>query len=101
MAGRIPMGQKELPRSKMLEMVKQGKTTLKAATVTMRVSYLQGIRLYKAYLEKGDAALIHGNAGMRTPRLKASTLRIFFAMSMRRLSAATTWSALRNGCSKS
>jgi hypothetical protein len=29
----------------------------------MGVSYRQGIRLYGAYLEKGDAALIHGNYG--------------------------------------
>ena len=31
MAGRLPMGQKELVRSKVLEMVKQGKLTLKPA----------------------------------------------------------------------
>ena len=71
MAGRIPMGQKELLRSKMLEMVKQGQTTLKAATITMRISYRQGIRLYKAYLEKGNAALIHGNAGKASNRQTA------------------------------
>jgi hypothetical protein len=57
------MGQKELVRSKVLEMVKQKKLTLKAAVKTMRVSYRQGIRLYVAYVEKGDAALIHGNYG--------------------------------------
>ena len=54
MAGRLPMGQKELVRSKMLEMVKQGLMTLKAATATMKVSYRQGIRLYAAYLKEGD-----------------------------------------------
>ena len=75
MAGRIPMGQKELQRSKMLEMVQQGKTTLKAATITMRVSYRQGIRLYKAYREKGDAALIHGNAGKASKRRIADEVR--------------------------
>jgi len=57
------MGQKELVRSKLLEMVKQGKMTLKSAVVTMRVSYRQGIRLYAAYLQGGDAGLIHGNCG--------------------------------------
>ena len=57
------MGQKELLRGKMLEMVKQGKMTLKAATVKLGVSYRQGIRLYAAYREKGDAGLIHGNYG--------------------------------------
>ena len=63
MAGRLPMGQKELVRSKMLEMVKQGLITLKAATVTMKVSYRQGIRLYAAYRKEGDTGLIHGNCG--------------------------------------
>jgi len=63
MAGRLPMGQKELVRSKALEMVKQGRQTLKAAVVTLRISYRQGIRLYAAYCQKGDAGLIHGNYG--------------------------------------
>jgi hypothetical protein len=66
MAGRLPMGQKELLRSKALEMVKQGRLTLKAAAVTMRVSYRQGIRLYAAYREKGDAGLVHGNCGKKS-----------------------------------
>ena len=66
MAGRLPMGQKELVRSKVLEMVKQGKLTLKAAVKTMRVSYRQGIRLYAAYIKEGDAGLIHGNYGRRS-----------------------------------
>jgi hypothetical protein len=60
------MGQKELIRSKVLEMVKQKKLTLKAASKTMRVSYRQGIRLYAAYCKNGDAALIHGNYGKRS-----------------------------------
>jgi len=66
MAGRLPMGQKDLLRSKVLEMVKQGKITLKAAAATMRVSYRQGIRLYAAYRNEGDAGLIHGNCGKRS-----------------------------------
>ena len=65
------MGQKELLRSKVLEMVVQGKLTLKAATVTLGVSYRQGIRLYAVYRREGDAGLIHGNYGRhsnnRTP----------------------------------
>jgi hypothetical protein len=66
MAGRLPMGQKELVRSKMLEMVKQGQVTLKAAVVTMKVSYRQGIRLYAAYRKEGDSGLIHGNCGKKS-----------------------------------
>jgi transposase len=65
------MGQKELLRSKALEMVKQGKMTLKAAVKMLGVSYRQGIRLYAAYRQEGDAGLIHGNYGRpsnnRTP----------------------------------
>jgi hypothetical protein len=45
MDGRLPMGQKELLRGKVLEMVKQGRITLKAAVAMLRVSYRQGIRL--------------------------------------------------------
>jgi hypothetical protein len=66
MDGRLPMGEKERIRSKVLEMVKQGKLTLKAGVKTMRVSYRQGIRLYCAYLREGDAGLIHGNHGRRS-----------------------------------
>jgi len=66
MAGRLPMGQKELLRGKVLEMVKQGQITLKAAAITLKVSYRQGKRLYAAYRREGDAGLIHGNCGKRS-----------------------------------
>ena len=66
MAGRLPMGQKELLRSKMLEMVKQGQVTLKAAAITLKTSYRQGKRLYAAYLKEGDAGLVHGNCGKKS-----------------------------------
>ena len=49
MAGKLPMGQKELLRRKLPEMVKQGKMTLKAAVGPMRIRYRQGIRLYQDY----------------------------------------------------
>jgi len=71
MARRLPMGQKELLRSKVLEMVKLEKLTLKAAIKMLGVSYRQGIRLYAAYRQEGDEGLIHGNYGRpsnnRTP----------------------------------
>ena len=63
MAGRLPMGQKELLRSKTLEMVRQGKMSLIAASTTLRISYRQAIRLYAKYRKEGDAGLIHGNYG--------------------------------------
>jgi len=65
-AGRLPMGEKERLRGKVLEMVRQGQMTLKAASVMLHVSYRQSKRLYAAYREKGDAGLIHGNYGRRS-----------------------------------
>jgi len=66
MAGRIAMGRKEILRGKILEMVKQGKMTLKAAAATMQVSYRQAKRLNAAYRKEGDAGLVHGNCGKRS-----------------------------------
>jgi hypothetical protein len=74
-AGRLPMGQKELLRSKALEMVKQGRQTLKAASITMRVSYRQAKRLYSAYRKGGDAALIHGNYGKQSNNRTPETVQ--------------------------
>jgi len=62
-AGRLPMGEKERLRGKILEMVKQGQMTLKAASVMLGVSYRQAKRLYAVYRKKGDKGLIHGNYG--------------------------------------
>jgi transposase len=60
MTGRLPMGQKELLRVKILEMVRYGKMTLKAASVLLCVSYRQAIRLYAAYRKEGVQALYTG-----------------------------------------
>jgi hypothetical protein len=75
MAGRLPMGQKELLRSKVLEMVKQGKSTLKAAVKMLGVSYRQGIRLYATYCLEGDAGLMHGNYGKQSNNRTPETIR--------------------------
>ena len=82
MARRLPMGQKEILRSKVLEMVKQGKLTLKAAVKTLGVSYRQGIRLYAVYCKEGDEGLIHGNYGKpsnnRTPEaVRKAVVEVF------------------------
>ena len=59
MARRIPMGQKKLLRSKMLEMVQQGQTTLKAATITFgptlaaeKLSEIEGIKISVSVLRR-------------------------------------------------
>ena len=57
------MGEKERLRGKILEMVKQGQMTLRAASVMLGVSYRQSKRLHAAYRKKGDKGLIHGNYG--------------------------------------
>ncbi|GHV53595.1 hypothetical protein AGMMS49579_12650 [Spirochaetia bacterium] len=54
MAGKLPMGQKELMRGKLMEMVKQKKMRLKAAVIELKISYRQGERIYRAYLAGGD-----------------------------------------------
>ena len=56
MAGRLPMGQKELLRVKIMEMVTRGELTIKAAVKELKVSYRQGQRIYAAYEGGGDAA---------------------------------------------
>ena len=68
-------GQKELLRGKILEMVKQGKMTLKAAAVTMQVSYRQAKRLNAAYRKEGDTGLVHGNCGKRSNNRIAEAVR--------------------------
>jgi transposase len=69
------MGQKELPRVKILEMVGQRKMTLKAASAAFRVSYRQAIRLYAAYRKEGDSGLIHGNYGRKSNNRTSETVR--------------------------
>jgi transposase len=69
------MGQKELLRGKLMEMVKQGKMRLKAAALKIKVSYRQGKRIYAAYLGGGDRALIHGNTGRPSNRRLEEEIR--------------------------
>ena len=75
MALKIAMGQKDLLRSKEMELVKQKKQTIKAAGVKLKLSYRQAKRIYAAYLSGGDAALIHGNAGKRSNHKIAAETR--------------------------
>jgi transposase len=68
MAGKLPMGQKELLRSKFMEMVRQNQKTLKQASVALKISYRQAKRIYRSYKLYGDKGLIHGNQGKPSPR---------------------------------
>ena len=62
MANRQLKGKERL-RGKLMEMVKQGQKTLKAASLELGISYRQAKRIYQRYAKGGDDALIHGNEG--------------------------------------
>jgi transposase len=75
MAGKLPMGQKELIRAKIMEMVKQGQKRLRDAASILKVSYRQAKRILKKYHESGDRGLIHGNTGKRSHRRIKDSVR--------------------------
>lgn len=68
MAGKLPMGQKELIRTKLMEQVAQKQIRLKDAALKLKISYRQVKRIYKRYRENGDSGLLHGNLGKPSPR---------------------------------
>ena len=57
------MGQRELKRWHLMEMVKVGKITLREAGERIGVSYRQAKRIGRAIRERGIKGLIHGNRG--------------------------------------
>jgi transposase len=57
------MGQRELKRWHLMELVKVGKITLKEAGEKIGVSYRQAKRIRRAIRERGIKALVHGNRG--------------------------------------
>ena len=62
------MSQKERQRYHLLQMVIDGKTTLKEASILIRVSYRHSKRLKKKLISEGAKGLIHGNRGRPSPR---------------------------------
>ncbi|MCL1993705.1 MAG: helix-turn-helix domain-containing protein, partial [Spirochaetes bacterium] len=62
MAEKHKKGQEKL-RGKIMEMVKRGLKTLKAASLELGISYSQAKRIYKRYSAGGDKALVHGSMG--------------------------------------
>jgi transposase len=75
MAGKLPMGQKELLRAKVIDQVVQNQISLKDAAIKLKVSYRQVKRIYKVYREQGDKGLIHGNQGKPSGRSKGQEIR--------------------------
>jgi len=68
MAGRLPMGSKDMVRAKMMEMVVQGHKSLAEASGVLKISYRQAKRIYRCYREEGERGLIHGNVGKPSHR---------------------------------
>jgi len=67
------MGQRELKRLHLMEMVKVGKVTLREAGERIGVSYRQAKRIGQAIRERGIKGLVHGNRGRPSNhRLKES-----------------------------
>ena len=70
---KILMGQRELKRWHLIELVKAGKITLREAGEKIGVSYRQAKRIRRAIRERGIKALVHGNRGRPSNnRLKES-----------------------------
>ena len=69
------MGQKELLRGNVMELVKRGQLTIRAAAKELKVSYRPGRRIYAAYQAEGDKGLIHGNVGKALNRRIAEAVR--------------------------
>ncbi len=68
------MSQKERQRYHLLQMVIEGKTTLKEASRLMRVSYRHAKRLKRKLISEGARGLVHGNRGRPSPRALNSEL---------------------------
>jgi transposase len=75
MAGKLPMGTKELMRIKILEMVNQGVLTLKEASVKLKLSYRQTKRIYGRYKKEGDKGLLHRGQGRESNHRISNLLR--------------------------
>jgi len=64
----IAISQKERQRYHLLQMVIDGKSTLKDAGERMGVSYRHAKRLKKKLISEGAKGLIHGNRGRPSPK---------------------------------
>jgi hypothetical protein len=69
------MGQKELLSGNVMERVKRGQLTIRAAAKELNASYRPGRRIYAAYRAEGDKGLIQGNAGKPSNRKTADAIR--------------------------
>src|SRR4030067_301481 len=73
---KILMGQKELKRWHLMELVKGGKITLREAGEKIGVSYRQAKRIGRAIRERGIKGLVHGNRGRPSNNRLKELLRV-------------------------
>ncbi len=68
MQGTLVMSEKERLRKAIMEMVRQGKLSLKQAALQCEISYRQAKRVYRKYKIEGDAGLVHPGRGQKSNR---------------------------------
>lgn len=75
MGGHLLMSEGERLRKVILEGVREGRVTLKAAALRLGVSYRQLRRIWKRFRVEGDPGVIHRGRGRPSNRSKPASLR--------------------------
>ena len=75
MGGHLLMSEGERLRKVILEGVREGRVTLKAAALRLELSYRQLRRIWKRFRDEGDPGLIHRGRGRPSNRSKPAFLR--------------------------
>jgi transposase len=75
MGGHLLMSEKERIRKVIFEGVKEGRLSVREASVRLGISYRQGKRIYRRFRRKGDAGLVHKGRGRPSNRAMPSALR--------------------------
>jgi len=84
MAGKLPMGQKELLRCKVMEMVKEGQITLGEAALRIKVSYRQAKRIFARYRTEHDRGILHRLQGRQSNNRMSEELKRALVASYRK-----------------
>jgi transposase len=75
MEGHLVMSAKERRRKVEFEGVREGRLSIKEASIRLGLSYRHCRRAYKRFSEQGDAGLVHRSRGQRSNRAKPQALR--------------------------
>ena len=73
--GLLEMSQKERKRVVVMSKVREGGMTIRESSEVIGISYRQGRRIYRRYLEEGDKGLIHRSRGRPSNRGKPLEVR--------------------------